>query len=91
MNYEPCSLKSMAGDVDPIVYAKICYATILECRVEGHLNVGESCSCVKCVYAMEQFTFGLITLGDYSCRPQGCVSGPPGVASTHHSELFSPS
>ena len=31
----------MAGDLDPIVYAKICYATPLECRVDGHLNANE--------------------------------------------------
>ena len=39
--YEPRLLKPMAGDLDPIAYAKICDSASLECRVDGRLKVDE--------------------------------------------------
>ena len=48
--YEPRSLKSMTGDLDPTMYAKICCSTVLKRRVDGHLDVDEKLfMCDVCV------------------------------------------
>jgi hypothetical protein len=87
--YELRSLKSMAGDLDPIVHAKTCCSTILECRVDGRLNVVEKLFlCVVCV------CHGAVHVRlDRAWRLLAPTSkgtpGLPGDASTHHHELFS--